>query len=175
METILLRVAKITSLTIHLPLDRISRLLQLLAPSGPSVGELHVVSEVLSMPSPGEQTAHELWQNLPSLRQLFVSEYPIPLDQLNAQNLVHLALDETGRRQSVALQSILNMLRGCPRLETLFISESCSDYKNPISDHSLVSLSHLRSIELTMFGVESDLVAHLQFPPNVAVGFRMLP
>jgi len=172
LEKVSLRGAKIASLTISLRSDRIPQLLQLLTSSASSVEQLHILCEDWEF---GEQTAHEFWQGLASLRQLFASEYFIPLDQLRAPNLVHLTLDEPRLRQRVALQSILNALRGCPRLETLFISDSCSDYGDLIDDHSLVSLPRLRTIELGPYEVQSYLVTHLQLPPNIAAGFRMLP
>jgi len=117
---------------------------------------------------------HELWQDLPSLRQLFVCQYSIPIGWLTAPNLVHLALDEPGYGRTLTVRSILDALRGCPKLETLFISDSCIDW-DPTCGYSPVSLPHLRSIELGEDEVSSGLVTHLQLPQNVAAGFRMLP
>ena len=63
------------------------------------------------------------------------------------------------------------MLRGSPLLETLFINLS-SDYLDETRDHPPVSLPHLRSIEFDVHEVGYGLVTYLQFPQNVAVGFR---
>ena len=49
---------------------------------------------------------HELWQGLPSLRELFVRRYPILIDWLTAPNLIYLALDEAGSGWNVTAQSI---------------------------------------------------------------------
>ena len=176
LENVLLRGAKIASLTVDNSLDLIPQLHQLFIPSGPFVEQLHILCEDQSMQESREEIPHEFWQDLPSLRQLFVRQYSIPLDQLSAPNLVHLTLEGPICRRGAPLQSILilNTLRGCPRLETLLISDSRGGYENLTGDYSLVSLPHLRSIELGTFEVYSDLVTHLQFPPNIAAGFRLL-
>jgi len=174
LEKILLHGNKIVSLTIDHRLDRIPLLHQLFASSRPSVERLHIRCQRRSGWRSNERTPHEIWQDLPSLRELFVCQYSIPIDRLAAPNLVHLALEEAGFRRDVALQSILDMLRGCPLLETLFITHSHVN-QGPTRDHSPVSLPRLRSIELGGDEVRSGLITHLQLPKNVAAGFRALP
>jgi len=172
LENVLLRGARIVSLIIYDDLDRRPLFLQLLKASGPSVERLHIHCDGGRRPK--KQAAHEVLQDLPSLRQLYVSLYSIPVDRLVAPNLVHLALDETGCSRAITVPSILGALRNSPRLETLFISNSSVDPR-PTRHHSPVSLPYLHSIELGSCEVRSDLVVHLQLPPNIAVGFRMLP
>ena len=173
LEKVLLHGNKITSLTIHHHLNQIPSLHRLFVSSGPFVEKLHIYCQESSGWRPDEQKPHEIWQRLPSLRRLLVSRYSIPIDQLVAPNLVHLALDEQGYRRNVTMQSILDALRGCPRLETLFISNS-SIGQDPTRDHSPVSLPHLSSIELGAGEVHSGLVTHLRLPMNIAVAFRVL-
>ena len=173
LEKVLLHGNKITSLTINHRLDRIPLLHELFTSSRPSVERLYVRCQKRSGWRPNERTAH-VWQDLPSLRELFVCQYSIPIDQLTAPNLVHLALEEAGFRREVTVHSILDALRGCPRLETLFISHSHVT-QDPTRDPSPVSLPHLRSIELGADEVRSGLMAHLRLPSNIAAGFRMLP
>jgi hypothetical protein len=106
---------------------------------------------------------HDVWQDFPSLRELFVCRYSIPIDQLTAPNLVHLALEHTGCDRVVTVRCILDMLRGSPLLETLLITHSgVSQDQTP--DHSPVCLPKLRSIELGSYEVRCGLVLHLQFP-----------
>jgi len=155
-------------------LDRIPLLRELFTSSRPSMEQLHIRCQKRSRWRSSERTAHEVWQDLPSLRELFVCQYSIPIDQLTAPNLVHLALEEAGSRREVTVQSILDAPRGCPRLETFFISHS-NVTQDAIRGHSPVSLPHLRSLELGADEVRSGLTAHLQFPRNIAAGFRMLP
>ena len=115
----------------------------------------------------------EIWKEFPSLQELFVYRCTIPIDQLTAPNLIYLALEHTVYGQDVTVQSILDMLHGCPLLETLLIANSCT-HQNRTRDHSSVSLPHLRSIELGSGEVHSGLETYLQFPQRVAAGFRML-
>lgn len=174
LEKVLLQGNKITSLTIYHHLARIPLLHELFTSSRPFVEQLYIRCQKRSGWGSGEQTAHEIWQDLPSLRELFVCRYSIPIDQLAAPNLVHLALEEAGFHREVTVQSILNALRGCPRLETLLISRSHVT-QDPTRHHSPVSLPHLSSIELGADEVRSGLMVHLRFPQNIAAGFRMLP
>ena len=173
LEKVLLHGDRIASLTIHHRLDQIPLLHQLFTSSRPSVEQLHIFCQKRSGWKPNERTAHEIWQDLPRLRQLFVRRYSIPIHQLAAPNLVHLVLEEAGHHRNITVQSVLDALHRCPLLETLFISLFHVG-RDPTRDHSPVSLPHLRSIELGPDEVRSGLTTHLQFPPNVAVGFRML-
>ena len=141
---------------------------QLLMHSKPSVEQLHIYADRWRT---GESTAREVWQDLPSLRELFVCRSSVPTDHLVAPNLVHLALEQGGYDPTI--ESTLNTLRGCPLLETLLIVH-LSGYSDRTRDHSPVSLPYLRGIELGAPEVHSGLITHLQFPPNVAVGLRTL-
>jgi len=112
--------------------------------------------------------------SFPSLRELFSRTYSIPIDQFTTPNLAHLALEQGDYQQNMTVQILLDMLRGFPLLETLLITGS-GVRRNSTRDHSPVSLPHLRSIEFGAYEVGSGLTTHLQFPPNVAAGFRALP
>ena len=65
------------------------------------------------------------------------------------------------------------MLCACPLLETLLIAQS-SFHGDPSEDHTLVSLPHLRSIEMGVYEARSGLITLLQLPSNITVGFRAL-
>ena len=162
---------EISSLALHCDVDPTPLLHQLVTLSGPSIERLGVYSE--SGWWGEEPTADEVWRGLPSLRELFAYRYPIQIYQLAAPNLVHLAMEQGGCSRDATIQSILNMLRGCPLLETLLIIHP-SSYPDIINDHSPVSLPHLRSIELGAHEVNSGLITYLQYPPGVAVGLRTL-
>ena len=164
---------RVSSLTVHHGDDRMALLHKLVTVYGAPVERLYLYTEYVEGLRVEDQSAHELWQDLPSLRELFIRRYSIPIDQLAAPNLVHLALEQASHNRSFATLSILDVLRDCPLLETLFIVD-WGVQENPTRDHSPVSLPHLRSIELGVYEVHSGLVAHLHLPPNVAAGFRML-
>ena len=170
-EKVLLHGNKVTSLNLRRSPGRFSIPDQLFTFSRPSVERLYIYQEMVSRLEDWEKI-HELWQTLPSLRELFVRQYPILIDRLAAPNLTHLALDEAGTGWYIAVQSILDALRGCPLLETLFIAQKGIS-RDPTHDCSPVSLPHLRSIELGASEVNSGLITLLMFPSNVAVGFRM--
>ena len=121
-----------------------------------------------------EQTVHEIRQDWPALRELFVCQCHIRINQLIAPDLVHLVLECTGDARIVTMQSIFGMLRGCPLLETLLVINKSKVHNVPTRDPSPVSLPHLRSIELGVYEVRSGLMTHLRFPKNVAVGIRGL-
>lgn len=174
LESLILSENKVSSLAIHHGFDGMQSLPRLLSVFGPSVERLHIYSNNLRGWRDEDQTAHEIWQDLPSLRELFVCRYSIPINQLTAPNLTHLALEQAAYHQNVTVQLILDMLRGYPLLETLLITGS-GVRQNPTRDHSPVPLPHLRSIELGAYEVCSGLTTYLQFPPNAAAGFRMLP
>ena len=84
---ILLHGNKVILLSLRLRLDRLSTSGQLFQFSGQSVERLYIYEEATGM-GDWEKT-HELWQGLPSLRELFVHGYPILIDQLTAPNLTH--------------------------------------------------------------------------------------
>jgi len=163
---------KISSLAIHPRFYTVPLLRRLFVLSGSSVERLHVYSDTQSGWGVGEQTAHEIWPDLPSIRELCVSRYSTPIGQLSAPNLTHLALEQAGYGQKFTIQSLLDMLRACPLLETLLIVESSPYDWDP--NNPPVHLPYLRSIELGWFEVRSGLITHLQFPSNVAAGFRGL-
>ena len=172
MEEVLLHGNKIISLSLHHHPARTPLLGQLFTFSGPSVERLYMGPEDVAGWA-RTQTAHGIWQDLPSLRELFVHKYSIPMNRLAASNLVHLALEQAGYGQDVTVQCILDMLRGCPLLETLLVTES-RVRANITPNYPPVPLPRLRSIELGEDEVRSGLATHLQFPQNVAVGLRML-
>ena len=172
-EKVLLHGNKITSLSVHHHPAQTPILGQLFMFSRPSVERLYMGPEEVAGWGARTQTAHTIWQDLPSLRELFVRQYSIPINRLTAPNLVHLALERAGYGRDVTVQSILDMLRGCPLLETLLITDS-RVRKNTTPDHPPVSLPRLRSIELGEDEVRSGLATRLQFPQNIAVGLRML-
>lgn len=62
------------------------------------------------------------------------------------------------------------LLRGCPLLETLLMTDS-RVRENPALDDPPVPLPRLRSIELGEDEIRSGLTTRLQLPKNVAVAF----
>ena len=170
LNDVLLHGNKLASLTMRCNPNGISPLHKLLASSGPSMERLHI--------SPKEhidkrQAGRVIWQNFPSLRELLIRKFRIPNGWSSSPNLIHLALEDTWSYQKVTVQSILDVLCGCPLLETLLLVDSGS-YLNPTHDTSPVSLPNLRSIELGSFEVRCGLTVCLRFPRNAAVGFRGL-
>ena len=159
LENVLLRGNKIASLTVHRYVGRMSPLDQLFIHSRPSLERLQMYTERRATKEP---TAHEILQDLPSLRELFLCQYTIPIDRLVAPNPIHIGLEQG--EHSATVKSTLGMLRGCPLLETLLIVHS-NDYTDQTRDHSPVFLPHLRNVELGMCEVFSGLITHLQFPP----------
>lgn len=172
LEEVILQGNVITSLTISREPDWTPLLHQLFAFSRPSVERLHVYSEMAERRRDEEQIVHGIWQDLPSLRELFVRRYYTPIDQLTAPNLVHLAMEHTKCSRIVTVQSILNTLRESPLLETLLIVQANIVAHDTAHHPSPVCLAHLNSIELGVVEVRSGLTTYLQFPPNAAVGFR---
>jgi len=168
---VLVQGKEISSLTITRQPHRIPLLRQLLMLSRPSLKQLHIYTEKLRGRGVEEQPVQDVWQDFPFLRELFVCRYSIPIDQFTAPNLVHLALEYTGIDRIVTVQGILDMLRGSPLLETLLIVDSGVP-QDQTQDHSPVSLPKLRSIELGFCEVRCGLILYLQFPPDVAAGFR---
>ena len=172
LEKVLLHGNEIVSLTVKHSLGQFPLSDQLFTFPRQSLERLHICSKkVVGWEDQGRAT-RELWQDLPSLRKLFIRRYSTPIEQLTAPNLAHLALEETGYGRSPTIQSILDMLRGCPLLETLLIILS-NVRRDPTRDHPPVFLPYLRSIELGEDELFSGLTTHLQFPQNAAVGFRM--
>ena len=174
LREVLMRVNKVVSLDILFRTDRLRLLNLLFTFSEQDVERLHICREEVSVLGVGKRLGRKLWRDLPSIRELFVCRYPVPFDQLTAPNLTHLALDEVGSERPVAAQTVLDTLRGCPLLETLFLT--CFGLGDgpghPPHDRLSVSLPHLRSIELGADEFRS-LIPYLLFPQNVAVGFRM--
>ena len=170
LEYILLRQNKLVSLTVHRYAYRRPPMHRLLALSVPSLERLHIHSGIQDE----EQGTNDIWQDFPSLRELFVSRYLIPIGQLAAPNLIHLALEIGGEERENADRSILNMLRGLFLLETVLIVHTHAPARETTLDHSPVSLPNLHSIELGVYEVRSGLLTYLRFPPSVAAGFRSL-
>ena len=176
LEEVLLRGKKVASLNVNHRTHQISQLQQLFVLSRPSVERLLSVTDDLREGMPEDKTVREIWQDFPVLRELFVILHSVPIDRLTAPNLVHLALEYTGRRQNVTVQSILGMLHGCPLLETLLFNRGDFIAFGLSQRYNSVSLPHLRSIEVGAFEVYSGLISHLDFPRDVEVGFqRMFP
>ena len=113
LEYILLRQNKLTSLTVRRDAYRGPPLHRLLALSIPSLERLHIYSGMQGQED-GEQRTSDIWQDFPSLRELFVSQYPIPIGQLAAPNLIHLALEIGGEEREFTIRSILDMLPDRP-------------------------------------------------------------
>ena len=173
-ENVLLHGNKIASLSVHNDANRMPLMCRLFTSSRPSVERLHIYSKRVTGWRIQGQTAHEIWRDFPLLRELFVCRYTIPIHRFTAPNLIHLALEHTGYRQNIMVQSVLDMLRNCPLLETLLIADSGIRQDPTGRDHSPVPLPHLRSIKLSADEVRSGLETYLQFPRHVAAGFRML-
>ena len=171
LEKVLLHGNKVTSLDLRLRFDRLSALGQLFQFSGPFVERPSIYREGSTGMEDWEKT-RELWRDLPSLRELFVHRYPILINRLTAPNLTHLAPDKAGPGRDITVQLILDVLRGCPLLETLFIAQSDTP-QGSTRDCSPVSLPHLRSIELGAREARSVLITRILFPPSVSVGFRI--
>ena len=152
--------------------SQVSFLRKLLASSPQSLEKLHICD------GPGfewaeEAPTHRIWDHLPSVRELLASCHLIQIGKLNAPNLVHLALERTGHRQTVTVRAVLDMLCECPLLETLLLSNSGLPPSDPLG-YSSVCLPRLRSIELGENEVHSGLVTSLQFSRNIAAGFRTI-
>ena len=93
LESVLLRGNKITSLAVQPYVNPVPLLHQLFMHSRPTVEQLHIYTNTHRT---DESAAREIWQDLPSLRELFVYRYSIPIDHLVAPNLVHLAWNKEG-------------------------------------------------------------------------------
>ena len=175
LEDVLLHGNNIVSLTVQLPTKKTLPLHKLLASSIPHLERLHIYHvPPLWEWRVQEWMTDESWQRFPSLRQLFVGRFPLPIDRLAAPNLTHLALESTGRGNNVTVQTILDMLRQSPLLETLLISYPGDLRPTTPHGHSPVRLPHLRSIEVGVREVRSGLITHLDFPPNITAGFRTM-
>ena len=155
LEDVLLRENNIVSLTVEHRLDKAPPSHQLLMSSRPYLERLHLYY----IQNPGNGTflktaMPEGWQDLPSPRELFISQYSLPIDQLEAPNLTHLALQSTGRWENLTVQKVLDMLRRSPLLETLLLGSS--------------------GIEVDEDELLSGLINYLDFPKNIAAGFRTM-
>ena len=172
LENVLFYRNKVASLTLNREPDTIPQLQQLFVISSPSLERLHIYADDISTWGNHQRTLHTVWQDFPSLRELFASQFSVPINQLAAPNLVHLALEPTGYTQNVTVQTILNMLRGCPLLETLLLHHPDAISPGSTRGHTPVRLPHLRSIELGQFEIHSKMLTFLDFPRKFAVGFR---
>jgi hypothetical protein len=124
LKDVLLYRNPVASLTLNHMLDDIPHLYQLFVFSSPTVERLKIYADNLLRSADERQALHEIWQDFPSLRELFVGHFFVPIDRLTAPNLVHLALEYRGHRQNITVQAILDALRGCPLLETLLLHYS---------------------------------------------------
>ena len=174
LEHVLLRGNKIASLTIHHDVDRMPPLHRLSALSTPSLERLHIYSSGTREQEGEEWRTNGIWHDFPSLRELFVCRFPVPIGRFAAPNLIHLALENVGEEQEITMQRTLDMLCGCPLLETILIINDRARPQGTTPNQSPVSLPNLRSIELGVHEVRSGLITHLRFPATVAAGFRSL-
>lgn len=122
-----------------------------------------------------EDPIHDLWDHLPSLRELVVFRYQLPIARLDAHNLVHMVLERVCDmwHRKFTVRTILDTLLRCPLLETLLLDHS-GIISQDSSSPSSVCLRHLRSIELGQDEARSGLITSLQFSRSIAVGFRMI-
>ena len=175
LENVLLHKNAVASLTFNYEPTATSQLPQLLRFSGPTVEQLHLYTDHIYLSGDQEETLRASWQgDFPSLRELFASDFYIPVDQLAAPNLVHLSLEHTEFRRDATVPKFLDMLHGCPLLETLLIGSSSAITPGPTRDRTSVRLLHLRCIEMGSFEVRSGLITYLDLPLGVSVGFRQM-
>ena len=114
LEKVLIHGNKIVSLTIRHRLDEFPLSNQLFTFSRRSLERLHICSKKVCEWESQGQTTRKLWQDLPSLRKLFIRRYPTEIEQLSAPNLAHLALEQTKYGKSPTVRSILDMLPAAP-------------------------------------------------------------
>jgi hypothetical protein len=174
LENVLLRGKKVASLTVHRDADRMPPLHSFFGLAISSLERLHIYSGGARGQEGEEQRTNDIWQDSLTLRELFICQFPVPIGQFAAPNLIHLALENVANEREITIQSILGMLRGCPLLETILIIHAHAPPQGTSLDHSPVPLPNLRSIELGVYEVRSGLITFLRFPPTVAVGFRSL-
>ena len=172
LENVISHGGKMASLTINDDSNRAAPLNTLFASPMPSLKQLHVYSCGTQWQEDEGQKADAFRESLPSLRELFVCQFPVHIGKITSPNLVHLALENTGRE--VTTQLILDVLRGSPLLETVLIIHPRTPPREIPLNSSPVRLPSLRSIELGVHEVCSGLITYLRFPRTVAVGFRSL-
>ena len=172
--SLLLRKKKIVSLTVDYRPEQVLWLRQLFDFSVSSVERLHVYTDSTREWRPQDLPTGDVWQGLQRLRELFVSRYPVPVEKLYAPNLAHLALERMGNGQTFTTKTILDMLRGCPLLETLLLDRSGVPPTGATPGDPSVCLPLLRSIEVGEHEVNSGLITYLDLPSNIAVGFRAM-
>ena len=106
-----------------------------------------------------------------SLRRLLVSGFTLPIDHIEAPNLIHLVLEALKPSSEYTAHSVLDILQGCPQLETVLLN--CLVNPTEIQPpYPPITLPNLRSIELGNGETQSGLILPLRFPPAVPVGFR---
>ena len=140
----------------------------------PYLERLHIYSDRARGQEGEGLAAGSIWRDFLFLRELYVRDHPIPVGQFATPNLVHLVLEDAWEEQEVTTQSILDMLRGSPLLETALIAAHRARLQETSVDYSIASLPNLRSIELGRYEVHSRLIPYLRFPPTAAVGFRSM-
>jgi len=161
--------SKVSSIFVHLPLDQLRELHRL--PVTPSVEDLVLFFDEHDDIWSKERVTIDLRDEFVSLRKLSVSGVFASLNQTTAPNLIHLSLERLSSASRVSAQTVLDVLRGCPQLETVLIN-ILSGRQDEIRWDTPVALPKLRSIELGHGEVIDGLVVPLHFPPTVAVGFR---
>jgi hypothetical protein len=80
----------------------------------------------------------DIWQDFLSHCKLSVCQFPASIGQLTVPNLIYLALENVGEEQESTVQSILDMLHGCPLLETVLIIHAHTTPQETTLDHSPV-------------------------------------
>ena len=106
-----------------------------------------------------------------SLRRLLVSAFSVSIDNIGAPNLTHLALEVTAFTPGYTAHSVLEILLGCPQLETVPVNSLVNPTRIQQS-YTPVTLPNLRSIELGYGEIRAGLIIPLRFPQVVAVAFR---
>ena len=120
---------------------------------------------------PPERITVDIRGEFRSLRRLLVSGFILPIDHIKAPNLIHLALETTEPGLEYTAHSVLDMLRGCPQLETVLVN--CLVKPTRIQQsYPPITLPNLRSIELGDRETQAGLILPLRFPPATPVGFR---
>ena len=120
---------------------------------------------------PPERITVDIRGEFKSLRRLLVSGFTLPIDHIEAPNLIHLALETSYPGSEYTANSILDMLRGCPQLETVLLNCLVNPTRIQQS-YPPITLPNLRSVELGYQEIWAGLVIPLRFPPAVAVAFR---
>jgi len=158
-----------SSIFAHLPLDQLLESHR--PPVTPSMEDLMLFVDEADDFYQEERVAIDLRGEFVSLRRLSASGVLASLNQTTAPNLIHLSLERTSSASSMRAQTLLDLLRGCPQLETVLIN-IFSASRGELRPYTPVALPKPRSIEPGHGEVPIGLVTSLCSPPTVAVGFR---